>query len=476
MKNSFSRRVFLKTASVGTALSLRSPSVFADTTDQKNPEYVHSISGKSSVRVCKLYCANPSGLWPKPKLDLQKEMIAYETEFAQLHDELADIDFIESRLITSPDQIAAMSKKLSDADGILVIHLQLGIMPILQEILKAGKPTIVFAVPYSGHEWTQFGALRNQEQGVLMDCLLTGDYKDLAVAVRPFRAIHHLKNARILNVTATEPSADYLNSIKKTFGTDIQTIGRTQVLETYTGIPDSDVETETEALISGAEKVIEPSREEIFKSCKLALAFQKLLKENDATVMTVDCYGSMYHNLPAFPCIGFFRLNNMGLGGICESDLRSTMTFLILQGLVGRPGFVSDPTMDVSRNSIILAHCLGSTKMDGPNGEALSYKIRSIMEREEGAVIQARMRVGQRVTQAILVGADKLQYFTGEIIDTPETDRGCRTKITVRLDGDAEKLWENWSSGLHRVTCYGDLTKDLARFCRFKGITMVNEA
>jgi len=69
-----------------------------------------------------------------------------------------------------------------------------------------------------------------------------------------------------------------------------------------------------------------------------------------------------------------------------------------------------------------------------------------------------------------------LLHFTGEIIETPDLPRGCRTKITVRVDGDAEKLWQNWSHGLHRVTCYGDLRKDLQRFCRFTGINLVDEA
>jgi hypothetical protein len=86
------------------------------------------------------------------------------------------------------------------------------------------------------------------------------------------------------------------------------------------------------------------------------------------------------------------------------------------------------------------------------------------------------MRKGQKVTQAELIGTDLLLYFTGDIIDTPDTAKGCRTKITVKVDGDAEKLWQNWSHGLHRLTVYGDLTKDLGRFCRYKSIRMVNEA
>ena len=88
------------------------------------------------------------------------------------------------------------------------------------------------------------------------------------------------------------------------------------------------------------------------------------------------------------------------------------------------------------------------------------------------------MRVGQKVTQAILAETDLIPWFTGEIIDTPvglEHDRGCRTKITVKVDGDITKLWKNWSHGLHRVTCYGDITRELQQFCRFKEIKMVKE-
>jgi hypothetical protein len=112
------------------------------------------------------------------------------------------------------------------------------------------------------------------------------------------------------------------------------------------------------------------------------------------------------------------------------------MTFMLLQGLSGRPGFISDPTVDESKQAIILAHCLGSRRMDGPDGPLHPYKLRTIMERQEGCVPQVRMRVGQKVTQTLLVGTEKLQYFTGEIIEAPDIDRGCRTKMTVKVDGD----------------------------------------
>ena len=161
-----------------------------------------------------------------------------------------------------------------------------------------------------------------------MDCVLTSDYKQLAAAIRPFRAIHHLREAKILNIT-TRNFSGYADSMRDKFGTEIKRIEQKQMLDAYEAVSDAEAKAETERWIRGAVRVVEPSREEIFKSCKLALAFEKVMDDENATVMTVDCYGTYApatRKLPAFPCIGFCRLNNMGLGGICESDLPSAMT------------------------------------------------------------------------------------------------------------------------------------------------------
>ena len=481
MKKEINRREFIQLTAAGSALCLGGSSILAFGANPKVLRLISPGARRSKVKVARIYMGTSHGLWPKPNLNLKDEVRFYESEFAKLKGELSDVDFVVDELVTSPEQVARLEGRLKDVDGILAIHFNIGISPILKEILGLGHPTMVFAVPYSGHGWTSFGSLQKEKLGAKMECILTSDYKQLAVAVRPFRAIHHLREAKILNLT-TQTFAEYADDVKNKFGTEIKRVELQQVLDAYEAVDDSQAKAEADRWIKKAIKVVEPSREDIFKSCKLALAFENLLNEEDATVMTVDCYGTYaptLHKLPAFPCLGFTRLNNMGLGGICESDLQSAMTHILLQGLSGRPGFISDPTVDESDNSIILAHCLGTTKMDGPDKPAASYKLRTIMERQEGVVPQVKMRIGERVTQAELIGTDLLLYFTGKIIDTPvslEHDRGCRTKIKVRVDGDAEKLWKNWSHGLHRQTCYGDITKELANFCRFKEIKMVNEA
>lgn len=481
MKKGMKRREFLQLAASGSALCFSGPGFWSFGAASQEPGLISPGSRKTKVKVARIYLGTSEGLWPKPNLDFKKEITTYEAEFAKLKDEIGDVEFPVDELVTSPEQVARLQDRLSQVDGILAIHFNIGIWPILQELLKVGRPTMVFARPYSGHEWVNFGELREQPLGAKMECILSSDFNQLAVAIRPFRAIHHLREAQILNLTTNDFSS-YAAKVGSKFGTGIKQVTLERMVNVYNSISDNAAAAEADRWIKNAVQVVEPAKEDILKSSKLALAFEKLLEEENATVMTVDCYGSMWDKtikLPAYPCLGFARLNNMGLGGICESDLRCAMTHIIFQGLAGRPGFVSDPTVDESRGSIILAHCLGTPKMDGPAKPAAPYKIRTVMERQEGVVPQVEMHVGEKVTQAILADMDTIRYFTGEIIDAPvglEADRGCRTKIEVRVDGDITHLWKNWTAGLHRQTCYGNISKELAYFCRFKDIKMVDEA
>lgn len=473
-----SRREILRLAAAGSLAYLARPSIPALRGQTPPRGLVSPGARRSRVKVAKIYVGVPGSHYPNPDLDLKKEVQLYEAEFAKLKDELADVEFVVEELVSSVDQLNKWKNNLKDVDGILAIHLSLSTMPVLQEILRLERPTMIFSAPYSGHEWHPLSALYKQERGRNFECLLTSDYRQLATAIRPFRAIHHLREARILNLT-THAAGKYEEQIREKFGTEIKKVELRRMLDLYTAVSDSDAEAEANAWIKGATEVVEPSRAEILKSCRLALAFERLLEEEEATVLTVDCYGSMWEPLCrayAYPCIGFAKLNNLGLGGICQSDLPCAMTHILFQGLSGRPGFVCNPGFDFSTNSAVMIHCLGTPKMDGPHRPAAPYKLRSVMERREGAVPQVKMRIGEKVTHAVLADTSKLLYFTGQIADTPETDRGCRTKIAVRVDGDAEQLWKNWSDGIHRVACYGDLTKSLEHFCRFKRIDLINEA
>ena len=110
------------------------------------------------VKVAKIYLGTPKAHWPTPNMDIEAERNRYEAEFARMGKEFADVDFVTNHLVTKTEDLAGLRDKLQAADGVLIIHLSMHVGPVLKEILAAKKPTMVFAAPYSGHEWAGFGA------------------------------------------------------------------------------------------------------------------------------------------------------------------------------------------------------------------------------------------------------------------------------------------------------------------------------
>ena len=430
----------------------------------------------SKVKLARLFIGVPAAHYPNPKIELTAERRDFEAKFAAFADQLTDVEFVLDELVGKPQQIEALAGRLKEVDGILAVHLSLHTLPVFRKILEIGRPTVIFSAPYTGHEWYQLSQIRRTELGRRMECILSTDHAELVRAVRPIRALHHLREARIVNVSKAHSPAGYPEDLERKFGTKVDLVGRDAVLAAYESVSDADARAEAQRWTSGATAVVEPSADEILKSSRLALALQRVMDEHQATIVTVDCYGSMWRQLPAYPCIGFARLNDLGYGGICQSDLPCAAVHILFQGLTGRPSFVCNPSFDFSTNTATLIHCLGCTRMGGLDQPPAPYKLRDVMERQEGCAVQVTMRTGQAVTQAMLDGMSGLRYFTGNITGAPETERGCRTKIAVKVDGSAETLWQNWSAGIHRVSCYGDLAVDLGRFCRFADLKLINEA
>ena len=428
---------------------------------------------KSKIRVGRVYLAVPSSGWPKPDLDLAADVRKYEEEFAKLKTQLADVEFIDAGLVTNAAQLAAVKEKFKGVTGILAIHLNCGVTGYVNALLELGVPLVFFAMPYAGHEWHTIASM--QRLGKKIEMFPTSSYADLAVAIRPFRAIQRLQEAKILYIRDPGPEPEYVKAIQAKFGSQIVHVPSNDLVAAYQSIPMADAAAHAEKWIRGAQKVVEPPKEDIVKGARMDLALFKLVSEAGAAAITINCLGmNLIGRDMGYPCLGFCRLNDVGLGGVCEADLKSTMTHLLFVGLVGKPGFVSDPVIDLATNTVIHAHCVAATKMDGVDGPPAPYIIRNHLEAHRGCVLQVKMRVGEKVTVARLIGNDVLLYSTGEIVGIPDVDRGCRTKITVKV-GSAQKFLDNWSCGLHRVVFYGDHTADLRRFCRLKDVRLVNE-
>jgi hypothetical protein len=263
------RRSFLHqslTLAAGCACGLRAGNVLALPLSPGGSALISPGCRRSKVKVAKLYLGVPKAHWPTPNMDVVAEMKRYEAAFAKMHDEFADVDFIGNKLVTKKEDLADIRSRLPEADGVLLIHLSMGISEALREVLAANKPTLLFAAPYSGHEWAGFGALRNEPGRENLECLLTSDLRQLAAGVRPFRAIHHLREAKVLNLTTRPLPTAYTSAIASKFGTEIKNIDLPKMMAAYESIAPGEAEAECRRWMRDASKVVEPSRDELLRS------------------------------------------------------------------------------------------------------------------------------------------------------------------------------------------------------------------
>lgn len=465
-----SRRCFLKSTAAAGIIS--TTGLFAFNQQLLAADLLKDLCLKSKVRVGKVYLGHRHPGWPTSTLDLEGEVRRFEEKMSALSD-LADIEFVEGGLISTGEQLAAAKAKFNDVTGILAIHLSLGTGPLMAGLMETKLPLMIFTMPYAGHEWHIVGAW--QKQGKMVDVLPSSRYEDIAAAVRPFRALQRLRETRVLHISHGDADPNYVKAIRGKFGTEIISLKLPDLEKACKAVDRAEVDADVKRWCAEAEKIVEPSREDIVKASQMYVAMRNLMAEHKAQAITMNCLGmGLMDRGLGYPCLGFVRLNNALLAGVCEADLKSTLTQLIFTYLVGRTGFVTDPMFDLSNDTIIHAHCVAATQMEGPNSRPSPYVIRTHLEDNKGVSLQVRMPIGQKLSMARLIGTDIMLFSTGEAIDSPFMERGCRSKVTVRVQ-NIERFLSDWSCGLHRVLFYGDHTRDLNRFCRFAGVKVLRE-
>ncbi len=231
---------------------------------------------------------------------------------------------------------------------------------------------------------------------------------------------------------------------------------------------------------SAARKVMEPQADAIQQAAMVYLATCKLLKKYDTDSVTMNCLGGFAAgNLPGYPCLGFMQILDDGGQGVCEAMPDDTLSMLMARLLTGRPGFVSDPALDTSKNQIVYAHCVATTKPFGPQGAANEYRIRTLHNRDPRGACTESMLPGGYVTTTFRTNVARRQLIMhqAKAVGTLDSERGCRTKLVAEVRGDIGKLFDQWDQfGWHRVTVYGDVREPLAEFGKALGLELVEEA
>ena len=467
MSDLINRREFLGVSAVGAgAMLLGSRSVLA----AEREEWPAKLP---PVKIRKVYLAKPIPTWPKPDLDIPAEIARLDKHLAQAEKKLGDVKFIGGELLRVAGDAEHLAENLGDIAALMVFNLTSGVGHLLARLVDTGLPTAMFSQLYSGHDWARIASM--QKQGKKVICLATSDYGEIAEAAALMRVPPRLRQTRIIYIRNGGMDAKKAKEFKDKLGVEVVSVDNKQLNKAYKAVDDKAAKAEADLWIRGAEKVVEPSREEIVKSTRLYLAMKSMMQQEQARAITINCLGLFRRKLlPAYPCLGFCRLNNLGLVGACEADIRSTLTMLMFGYAFGVPGFISDPVFDTSTNTVIHAHCVSATRNYGPKGPQCPYIIRSHMEDNKGAALQVKHRIGEVITMAELADLETMLISTGTITGNPDVDRGCRTKIATKVV-DARKILDKYSAGLHRVIFYGDRVQGIKHLGALMGLKVVEE-
>lgn len=231
---------------------------------------------------------------------------------------------------------------------------------------------------------------------------------------------------------------------------------------------------------NSATEVIGVSRETLETSAAMYLGMKDVLKKHGANAIAINCLGGFYGgHIHAYPCLGFHELNNEGLVGACECDIRSTATMTAVTALTqGRPGFISDPVLDTGKRQIIYAHCVASNRVFGPQGPANPFTIMTHSEDRQGASVRSILPTGY-LTTTLEIHPDRREilFHQAKAVGNDPDDRACRTKLCAEPLGDVEKLFTMWDVwGWHRVTFYGDLKEPVYALAEAINWKVVEEA
>ncbi len=432
---------------------------------------VAATATKPKLRLVFTHIPTEKPTWPNVGFDYEGRKNALTEKLRQA---CPNVEFLPVTAM-SADEGRKLLDTDAEVDGYLVYMLGLwtGVGRILAD---AGKRCIFVDDLYggSGEFLGCYAGARRKGQKVAG--VSSTNFQDVVQAVRIFETIHALKSDVILDVINRDPGMTG-RAIQDVFGTKVQQVKGDEINEAYQKADVAEGKKMAQLWIKGAQKVVEPKVDEIEKSGRMYVAMRNLMDQYKSKAITMDCLGLFYAGkLSAYPCLGFFHLNNEGQVGACEADLRSTITMLAVGRLTGRPGYISDPVIDTSKNQIIYAHCVAPSKVYGPNGKSNPYHIRDHSEDRKGAAIRSLMPIGETVTTLETNPVtQEIVIHTAKTVSNVDEDKACRTKIAAEVK-DIDKLlgeWDRW--GWHRVTFYGDYRRLVSDFAALTGFRMVEE-
>ncbi len=262
------------------------------------------------------------------------------------------------------------------------------------------------------------------------------------------------------------------------FGVDLQFIP----VETYASLVRSVPDGEAKAYAAHLRKsypVVGVGEEMLLESCRQALAFVKLARDNHLSGIALEDFNADIYRLLGFrPHLLHPDVGGLGCTIGFEADVMGVLSTIIVSRLAGRMGMFNEFfTVDRHANTVLMGHPgHGEIRV----GEESTLMVTPDLEFDEtqkrGAWLSYRARPGRMTFLNFTpeYGRMKAAAFTGESLPGPRIMEGY-AHMLVKPDCDAVFLFEDIvRQGLiqHWGTVHGDIVPELKVFFRLTGLDL----
>lgn len=459
---------------------------------------------KKKLKICCCFAVKPpTGLsWPGIAQDYSKRTKYYSDLLLEHFGEDFIFEFKEYGAMATDEDL----QKLTEYDGCIVILLAHG-TALAQRLAGILKHGLIIDDPYGGSGDAIRTANLIKTHGYPLAVTGTSDEHALLHRIHVYLSIPKIKNSRILvfkNFDKMPPEKELelsrsirtgstmrryqagragfektMERIRDVFGIEVIVKTLDDLEEYQKNVDEDQIKYFADKWADHAQAVVEPSYEDLLASARMHLGLCRAKEENNADVVSIDCILLFFaYDLGVYPCMSWFEMNNNGQLGVCESDLDSCITSLLIHHISGRPGLVSDPFVDTECNEIVYAHCVASNRPFGSKNSSCPYRIRTHGEDHESAAVQVLLPEGYPLTTIKVSAAAKaMSIHSGISAGNVEHESGCRTKLVCKVK-DSKRIMNNWHDELfswHRVTVYGDYRNDFIEAANYLGLKIYEE-
>jgi L-fucose isomerase-like protein len=260
-------------------------------------------------------------------------------------------------------------------------------------------------------------------------------------------------------------------AIKKIFGTTINKVSISELLDAIDSTNDKEVEDvlAVHKKLYNLSDVGSASEKDL---AKVYVGTKKVVTKYGINSYAPQCWPELRMNRKTPMCAANGRLTDEGIMASCEADMDCTLTMLMLHSLTGNTPWTADFVNAIKENDTLLFwHC-------GNAPPSLSVEKPKIEVVYEGPAQTASLKEGVVTICRINHNANSFKIHAGLATAIKEKPMFRGSNMYVRMNvGNMEYVEKMLNEGIphHNVLVYGDATEEIKEFAKFARLPVVIE-